>query len=92
MAGMGSTPGHFQCENRATTHLWVVHRTLGDNSAFACDEHTGDARQSGHVLDEHPFGGCCGLPGTIWDFDNHLCFIDDSGVEAAAKSTERVGV
>ena len=90
-AFMGDTPGRFQCENSATTHLWLEHDTLGDVDTFACAEHVAIARQAQPVLDEHEFGGVCGMPGTLWDFDEHCCHLDDSVVELPAKAAELVG-
>ena len=89
---MGSTPGQWACGNKATWHLWVVNDAIDDGSALACDEHVAVARVAAVLVDEHAFGGCCGLPGTIWDFDNHCCFVDFCGVEATARAAQRVCV
>lgn len=85
-AYMGTTPGQFQCDKPATTHLWMSTPQLGDDlSVTACNDHLAAARAFGTVIDEHAFGDMCGMPGTIWDFEGRRCYLDDSGVEPPAR-------
>lgn len=88
----GPTPGVPQCGKNATTHLFVSSPTMGDVALATCPDHEAIARAAGDVVDEHGFGGFCGMPGTLWSFDEHRCIIDDSGVELPAKAAEMVGV
>ena len=90
---MDDTPGQYRCDERATVHLWLESDEIPDGgSALACDKHAPRARQAARLVAEHEYGALCGLPGTWWDFENHCCAIDDSGVELPAKMAEALEV
>lgn len=36
----------------------------------------------------HPFQGCCGMPGTAWDFDNHRCIQGEIAVTEEREMSE----
>lgn len=62
---------------------------MGLVSMACCAEHASIAREVGHYAGEHPFDGVCGLPGTLFDFDNDCCTIDDSGSPLAQARSPR---
>jgi hypothetical protein len=56
----------LDCGAPATWHIWWAG---GDVVSPACDEHHDEAVSRGwDMKDAHPFGGVCGMPGTIWHY------------------------
>jgi hypothetical protein len=90
----GSRPGELECLQSAVVHI------IGTDGQFegyiglqACQRHADMARAApGSFVMEHPFDGECGLPGTIWNFDENRCVLDDSGVEPTARVAAAVCV
>jgi hypothetical protein len=82
---------HNPCTEPAVTHLLVDSTTHGRVMIAACPTHLWTARGTGDVVLEHPFRGCCGMPGTRWlDEPLNVCVLDDSGEELAGHAGRNI--
>ena len=81
------------CGDPATTHIAVSAEDEADGIGFtaSCDQHR--AEVPGDVLDEHPFEGCCNMPGGffVWSRDGMPGRCDMPGeIDALAASAVAV--
>lgn len=74
-------PGEPGCNKLATWHIAVADAHYGQIAFSACNAHAPIARSIGRFIREHPFGGFCGMPGTLWHAERNECILDDSGIE-----------
>jgi hypothetical protein len=85
---MGPQDPRPRCTKPATQHIALLAEDLvAVHCAAACDEHEPIARRAAgeRFLQEHAYEALCAWPGTLWDFDENRCVLDDSGVEQASR-------
>lgn len=87
-------PGQPRCETGAVAHIRLWSRRYRSFvTPRACGEHLDRVRTAATFIQEHEFGGCCGMPGTKWDRELNCCVIDASGREirvAGIRECDRV--
>lgn len=77
-----------RCTKPAAQHIALLAADLvAVHCIAACDEHEPIARKAAgdRFVQEHAYEALCAWPGTLWDFDDNRCVLDDSGVQRPAR-------
>lgn len=81
-------PGDPTCQEEAFLHvLWTTDMDAG----FVCVRHSKELTEKNWIpVQAHEMGDDCGMPGSLWSFDENRCYVPDEPVEAVV--TKAVGV
>lgn len=77
---------HRTCDCPAIRHIeWPGDSVApGGAEGWACPEHWEEVQRKGWpMVDSHAVGGVCGMPGTLWSYDEHRCIEDPAGLMVA---------
>jgi hypothetical protein len=81
-----------KCPKRATWHIAAITCLNPEEmgSLVVCDDHYALAREAASYgfIQQHPYEGVCGLPGTLWDTKVNRCVLDDGTLVKAGAVEE----
>lgn len=77
------SPGDTPASDCGAPAIWHIMWTVEAEVSFACDPHMDQARARYVFVDSHRIGPDCGMPGALWDLDNHRCGYPDEPADAA---------
>ena len=81
----GYSPGNTPSSDCPAEATWHIIWNLDLETGMACGPHMDLVRARYMFVDSHAIEPDCGMPGTLWDFDNKRCvYPDQPGTEAQA--------